>query len=608
MRNSIFYNKITVSIICALIALCTSSICWPNTYYVDATGGNDSNAGTATNSAWKTIVKVNASSFSAGDFILFKRGEIWREPLVVSSSGSAGNPITFGAYGTGALPILMASSSKNNPGDWTADAQVNIWFATGFNTDVGSIMVNGDTVLTGKVSSKASLNSQGKFWYNPSDRSVYIYSTSNPATYYNKNIECWWKGTTASRGNIVYAGMQNYIDFQDLELKYGGGNGIQLDNTMGINIRRLTVSYIGGSYLTGTERYGDGIEVWNDGTNITIEYNTVSQTFDECITSQSGRTIPRINQVFQYNKADRCGRGFSFSTNSGSPTVDEIYILHNTFTNSGMGWSAPNVSNGQGIGAMLNCPQVAHGYFQGNTIDNTASGDDPIGQGITISGGKWVVNNNFVRNVHNSGIRVSSGDTLDFYYNLVTNTNNKGAFFITGPSTAQVNIYNNTFYKGSDDDVTFVQLGENGGYEVANVTFKNNILVDISRSAWGGGIVKVADADSSIILDYNLYYKPTPDPQFIYWKGSWYSQNQWSNYQYVSSQDSHSIMGSDPSFINAGSDFNLKANSPAINAGTYVYLNSDYAGNAIQGLPDIGAYEYKVIPRIPSSPGSIKIN
>ena len=147
--------------------------------------------------------------------------------------------------------------------------------------------------------------------------------------------------------------------------------------------------------------------------------------------------------------------------------------------------------------------------------------------------------------------------------------------------------------------VTFVQLGENGGYDVSNITFKNNILVDIGTSA-AGALLKVADADSNINIDYNLYYKPTPDPQFIYWKGSFFSQTQWSNYHSVSSQDIHSIIGSDPSFVNAGSDFNLKANSPAINAGTYVSLITDYIGNSIQGSPDIGAYEYQPILRIPS--------
>lgn len=40
------------------------------------------------------------------------------------------------------------------------------------------------------------------------------------------------------------------------------------------------------------------------------------------------------------------------------------------------------------------------------------------------------------------------------------------------------------------------------------------------------------------------------------------------------------------------SDFRLKPDSPAINAGTDVGLTTDYAGRAIRGLPDIGAYEF----------------
>ena len=90
------------------------------TYYVDATGGNDSNSGLTEALAWKTIAKVNASSFSAGDSILFKRGETWREQLTVPSSGSAGNPITFGAYGTGADPIISGADLVTTWTEYTA--------------------------------------------------------------------------------------------------------------------------------------------------------------------------------------------------------------------------------------------------------------------------------------------------------------------------------------------------------------------------------------------------------------------------------------------------------------------------------------------------------
>src|ERR1017187_2398343 len=77
------------------------------TYYVSNCGtiGNDSNNGTTTSTPWLTIAKVNGRSFSPGDSILFESGCTWREQLNPPSSGSAGNLIAFGAYGSGAVPI-----------------------------------------------------------------------------------------------------------------------------------------------------------------------------------------------------------------------------------------------------------------------------------------------------------------------------------------------------------------------------------------------------------------------------------------------------------------------------------------------------------------------
>ena len=85
-------------------------------YYVDATGGNDSNAGTSADQAWKTIAKVNSSTFQAADRILFKRGETWREQLIISSSGVEGAPIAFDAYGSGSKPIISGADAISN---WT---------------------------------------------------------------------------------------------------------------------------------------------------------------------------------------------------------------------------------------------------------------------------------------------------------------------------------------------------------------------------------------------------------------------------------------------------------------------------------------------------------
>lgn len=80
------------------------------TYYVDSSAGKDTNNGTSL--PWKTIAKVNSSKFSPGDQILFKKGDLWDEALSVSSSGSSGKPIVYGAYGTGNAPILDEQNER----------------------------------------------------------------------------------------------------------------------------------------------------------------------------------------------------------------------------------------------------------------------------------------------------------------------------------------------------------------------------------------------------------------------------------------------------------------------------------------------------------------
>lgn len=80
-------------------------------YYVDTTNGNDSLSGTSEANAWQTVDKVTSSSFNPGDTILFKRGEVWRGDLTISSNGTANNPITFGAYGEGEQPRIHDEQS-----------------------------------------------------------------------------------------------------------------------------------------------------------------------------------------------------------------------------------------------------------------------------------------------------------------------------------------------------------------------------------------------------------------------------------------------------------------------------------------------------------------
>lgn len=113
-RSALLLRLLPLALILCLLSVTFSLTpitgeCWAATYYVDSTNGNDSNPGTSYSSPWKTIAKVNASTFVPGDSVLFKRGEVWRERLRVPSSGSSVNPITFGAYGTGNKPLISGA-------------------------------------------------------------------------------------------------------------------------------------------------------------------------------------------------------------------------------------------------------------------------------------------------------------------------------------------------------------------------------------------------------------------------------------------------------------------------------------------------------------------
>lgn len=81
-------------------------------YYVDSVGGKDSNSGTSTNSAWKTLKNVNAKQFSPGDKIYFKAGCQWDGMLHPLGSGDSTGVITIDKYGTGSKPRINGKGAE----------------------------------------------------------------------------------------------------------------------------------------------------------------------------------------------------------------------------------------------------------------------------------------------------------------------------------------------------------------------------------------------------------------------------------------------------------------------------------------------------------------
>jgi hypothetical protein len=116
------------------------------TYYI-SNAGSDAANGTSTGTSWQTIAKVNATTFAAGDQVLFKKGDSWNEKLTIPSSGTAGNVITFGSYGTGVKPIITGFQNLS-----LSDQGSNIWSATATNSvkSLNTVLVNGEIRAKGR--------------------------------------------------------------------------------------------------------------------------------------------------------------------------------------------------------------------------------------------------------------------------------------------------------------------------------------------------------------------------------------------------------------------------------------------------------------------------
>ncbi len=81
------------------------------TYYISM-DGDDEDDGQSELTPWETIDKVNAIILSPGDKILFERGGIciYTGQIEISQSGTPTDPITIGAYGEGAHPVISGAT------------------------------------------------------------------------------------------------------------------------------------------------------------------------------------------------------------------------------------------------------------------------------------------------------------------------------------------------------------------------------------------------------------------------------------------------------------------------------------------------------------------
>ncbi len=347
------------------------------TYYVSNSSGQDGHDGKSPEQAWKTLAKVNGMSFHAGDNILFKRGDIWREHLITASGNASGGYITYDAYGEGNKPNFRLSMDKSRANDWV-DNGGHIWQTTGLKTDVGNIFFDGDTATGQKVFTKEELVKDLDYWWDPDKTGVLLlYSTENPAKRF-KSIEC---GLTSDY--IVDLKESSYVIIQNLDLSNSGNHGIRGQKNDHIIIRKNDVHNIGGSdaHYPHHTRQGDGIEFWQIATNIWVYENKLWEIYDVAMSSQfNGKPDGDLiyqNQYWFNNIAWKCCRFFEFFATppkTGKVDIEHIYLFNNTFYDAG-GWGAANRPDKEAVRHIEIYPKapLKDFYIVNNIFDLTES-------------------------------------------------------------------------------------------------------------------------------------------------------------------------------------------------------------------------------------------
>ena len=517
------------------------------TYYVSP-AGNDSNNGTSQASAWKTLAKINNTALQPGDTVLFKRGAIWRESLTVKTSGAAGKPITFDAYGTGNKPVFYGSDVLENTKFTSAGGSNYSYNLPGLTPLIGNagVYVLQDNQFLGTTHAT----------YN--DPTLTITSPTDPRS--DKKLY-----TACVRGNTVFNCYQSHLVFRNIVVDetamwmegnnqgYGfriqGCTDVLVENCEALHCGRHNFGLINAhQVLLRNCHAAYGAPNYDGGNTLYVSYADRGAPVPKCDTAYENCTAEHEED----GKGGKWGFIVTHGDNVGSTA------LTNCTMHSGA--------------AFMSSPVFIHG----GTLDNdrvTSHGSGTVVEGVTFKNNAMIdLFNNSQDNIIQNCVwqNVSPAETACILMRSGAHNNTIRFCTIKAEAGACMGFYSDTA-KGGD--------GRQSGLQ-----FYGNIMQGTVTSAGNAGDVSYADCN---------FYGDSPT---IF--GS-----DWAAWQ-KTGKHAHSKTGN-PLFVNTASgDYTLQRGSPAIDAagGVPSTPSVDLAGNSRPkgASADMGAYEYGATPATPA--------
>jgi hypothetical protein len=245
---------------------------------------------------------------------LLERGSVFHGALPAFTVESGAEPVAIEAYGAGPLPVISAYKSipaglwtEHLPGIWKCTINDGVTGNTatvgGNGANIGFLKVDG-TIKPIKRSSLLGLLNEWDFYSDMVD-TLYVKLASSPGIVATEIL-------AAPRVDSFNA--PSHTRIRDIEIIGAGAHGANLVEKTDIDMQWCHIHEIGGSYLTGTTRYGNGVQLWINCTDVTCSNLLIGDVYDTATTMQ-GQPLDDAADGwtdchFDNNIAYRCTQAF----------------------------------------------------------------------------------------------------------------------------------------------------------------------------------------------------------------------------------------------------------------------------------------------------------